>query len=103
MLNKTLLKKSHMLQVYSEKKITQQTLLYLYLLVEVCGGSNSSFISWSVSVSYLITSCSKILSPARNYTLTNHSADSVFLAACKLRGNIEMDLGIRLLHGCEFN
>jgi hypothetical protein len=95
--------KSQMLQLYSKKKITQHTVLYLYLLVEACGGSNSSFISWSVSVSYLITSCSKILAPARNYTLTNQYTDSVFLAACKLRGNIEMDLGIRLLHGCEFN
>jgi len=35
---------SQMLQLCSKKKITQQTLLYLYLVVEVCSGSNSSFI-----------------------------------------------------------
>jgi hypothetical protein len=92
-----------MLQLYSKKKITQQTLLHPYLVADVCGGSYSSFISWSVSVSYLITPCCKILAAARNYTLTNQYADSVFLAACKLRGNIEIDLGIRLLHGCEYN
>jgi hypothetical protein len=74
-------------------------------VVEVCGSSSSSssFISWSVSVSYLITPYSKILAPAKNYTLASHYADSVFLAACKLRGNIEMDLGLRLLRGCELN
>jgi len=44
-----------------------------------------------------------ILAQARNYTLTNHFADSVLLAAVDLRGNIEMDLGIRLLRGCEFD
>jgi len=72
-------------------------------VVEVYGGSNSTFISWSVSVSYLITPCIKILAQARNYTLTNHFADSVLPAANDLRGNIEMDLGIRLLRGCEFD
>jgi hypothetical protein len=65
---------SHMLQLYSKKKITQQALLYPYLVADICGGSYSSFISWSVSVSYLIAPCCKILAAAKYYTLTNHYA-----------------------------
>jgi hypothetical protein len=37
---------SYMLQLYSKKKITQQTLLDPYLVADICGGSYSSFSSF---------------------------------------------------------
>ena len=42
-----------MLQPYSKQEMTEQILLYLHLVVEVCArGANQSFLGWDITIPF---------------------------------------------------